>query len=150
MINIEIAPGFGGVISSDLIELAAFETFQQQAVVDADLTLVFTDDAVIRELNRHYLGKDAPTDVLSFPASENDPETGHRYIGDVIISLPRAQEQAADAGHSLQAEVQLLVVHGLLHLLGQDHAEEEEKARMWATQSQILEHLGLGHIRVRE
>ena len=75
-----------------------------------------------------YLGIDGPTDVLSFPASEMDPETGVHYIGDILISIPRAQAQADAAGHPLEAEVQLLVVHGVLHLLGHDHAQAEEKA----------------------
>jgi probable rRNA maturation factor len=88
--------------------------------------------------------------VLSFPASETDPETGARYLGDILISLPRAQTQADAAGHSLEAEVQLLVVHGVLHLIGHDHAETEEKARMWKAQAEILENLGLGQIQIRE
>jgi len=101
-------------------------------------------------LNREYLGIDAPTDVLSFPASETDPETGARYIGDILISIPRARGQATAAGHPLESEVQLLVVHGVLHLLGHDHAQAEEKARMWKAQAEILESLGLGNIRIRE
>jgi len=111
---------------------------------------VLTNDARLQQLNRDYLGIDAPTDVLSFPASETDPETGARYIGDILISMPRAQAQAETAGHSMESEVQLLVVHGVLHLLGHDHAEPEEKSRMWMAQAQILESLGLGNIQIRE
>jgi probable rRNA maturation factor len=87
---------------------------------------------------------------LSFPASESDPETGARYLGDILISVSRAAEQAKTAGYDVRDELQLLVVHGVLHLLGHDHAEAEGKARMWAAQSEVLERLGLGHIRVRE
>ncbi len=112
--------------------------------LDSELSIVLTDDARLQQLNREYLGIDAPTDVLSFPASETDPETGARYIGDILISIPRAQAQADAAGHPLESEVQLLVVHGVLHLLGHDHAEAEEKARMWKAQAEILEHLGAG------
>ncbi|MCS7010925.1 MAG: rRNA maturation RNase YbeY, partial [Anaerolineales bacterium] len=108
-----------------------------------DLTVVLTDDREIRTLNRDFLGIDAPTDVLSFPADETDPETGRRYLGDVVISLQRAQQQATEGGHSLEDEVQLLVVHGVLHLLGYDHAEEEEKAHMWKLQTEILNILGV-------
>jgi probable rRNA maturation factor len=115
-----------------------------------DLTVVLADDAMLREMNREYLGIDAPTDVLSFPASDADPETGRRYLGDVLISIPRAAAQAQAAGHSLEAEVQLLVVHGVLHLLGHDHVGTEEKARMWSAQSEVLKRLGLSHIRIRE
>lgn len=118
--------------------------------LESDLSIVLTDDARLQELNREYLGIDAPTDVLSFPASETDPETGARYIGDILISMPRAQAQADTAGHPMESEVQLLVVHGMLHLLGHDHGEPEEKARMWKAQSEILESLGLGDIQIRE
>ena len=120
------------------------------ASLDSELSIVLTDDARLRQLNRDYLGIDAPTDVLSFPASETDPETGARYIGDILISIPRAGAQADAAGHALESEVQLLVVHGVLHLLGHDHAEAEEKARMWKAQAEILERLGLGQIQIRE
>ena len=135
----------------DILERAANTTMQQQArSLDVELSIILTDDARLHELNLNYLGIDAPTDVLSFPASETDPETGVRYIGDILISIPRAQSQAEAAGHSLEAEVQLLVVHGVLHLLGHDHAEAEEKARMWKAQAEILERLGLGQIQIRE
>lgn len=117
---------------------------------DSELSIILTDDARLHELNLNYLNVDAPTDVLSFPASETDPETGARYIGDILISIPRAQAQAEAAGHPLEAEVQLLVVHGVLHLLGHDHARAKEKARMWKAQAKILERLGLGHIQIRE
>ena len=116
----------------------------------ADLTIVLTDDAQLHELNRDYLGVDAPTDVLSFPADEEDPETGVRYLGDILISIPRAKQQAEAAGHAIEAEVQLLVVHGTLHLLGHDHAKAREKARMWKAQAEVMSKLGLGHIKVQE
>jgi probable rRNA maturation factor len=149
-----------------LLERAAKAALEHQsASPDSDLTIVLTDDKRIRELNRDYLGIDAPTDVLSFPASETDgsqidgsqidgsqidPETGSPYLGDILISLPYAAKSAAQAGHPLEAEVQLLVVHGVLHLLGHDHAKVREKARMWKAQAEILESLGLGEIEIRE
>ena len=117
---------------------------------EAELSIVLSDDARLQALNRAYLGIDAPTDVLSFPATETDPETGAPYLGDILISIPRAQAQAEAAGHRFDAEVQLLVVHGVLHLLGHDHAEAKEKARMWKAQAEILEHLGLGSIQIRD
>ena len=134
-----------------LLERAAQAALEHESQTsESELTIVLTDDARLHQLNREYLGVDAPTDVLSFPASETDPETGARYIGDILISVPRAQAQADAAGHPLASEVQLLVVQGVLHLLGHDHAEAEEKARMWRAQSEILEHLGLGNIQIRE
>ena len=115
---------------------------------NADITIVLTDDRQLHELNREYLGVDAPTDVLSFPASEMDPETGMTYLGDILISIPRAAQQAQAAGHPLEAEVQLLVVHGTLHLLGYDHAEAEDKTRMWNAQAEVLSRLGLSYVKI--
>src|ERR1041384_8307666 len=147
MIHIESETPF----PQDLLERAANAALEQQAhSLDVELSIILTDDARLHELNLNYLGVDAPTDVLSFPASETDPETGARYVGDILISIPRAQAQAEAAGHSLEAEVQLLVVHGVLHLMGHDHADAEEKARMWKAQAEILEGLGLGQIQIRE
>jgi probable rRNA maturation factor len=135
----------------ELLERAATTALEHESQpLDSDLSIILTDDARLQELNLNYLGVDAPTDVLSFPASETDPETGARYIGDILISIPRAQTQADAAGHPLESEVQLLVVHGVLHLIGHDHAEAEEKARMWKAQAEILERLGLGQIQIRE
>ena len=121
----------------------------QKESPDVDLSIVLTDDKRLHGLNREYLGVDAPTDVLSFPASETDPETARRYLGDILVSIQRAGEQAKAAGHALDAEVQLLTVHGILHLLGHDHAEVEEKARMWKAQAEVLERLGLVGIEIK-
>jgi probable rRNA maturation factor len=135
----------------ELLERAANATLEHESQpVDSDLSIILTSDARLHALNFNYLGIDAPTDVLSFPASETDPESGARYIGDILISIARAQTQAETARHPLETEVQLLVVHGVLHLLGYDHAEPEEKAHMWKAQSEILASLGLGHIEIRE
>lgn len=116
----------------------------------ADLSIVLTDDRQLHELNLDYLGVDAPTDVLSFPAGEVDPETETLYLGDLAISIPRATQQAQNGGHPVEAEAQLLVVHGTLHLLGYDHSTDEEKAVMWAEQAKVLERLGLSRIKIQE
>ncbi len=148
MINIDNQQDF---LESALLERAARLTLELEAApTNADITIVLTDDAQLHELNREYLGVDAPTDVLSFPASETDPETGAPYLGDILISIPRAAQQAQAAGHPLEAEVQLLVVHGTLHLLGHDHAEAEEKARMWKAQDKVMSRLGLSRIKIQD
>jgi probable rRNA maturation factor len=152
MITIESKAKF----PAKLLERAARATLEHQsASLDSDLTIVLTDNERIQGLNRDYLGIDTPTDVLSFPASETDgsqidPETGSPYLGDILISLPYAAKSAARAGHPFEAEVQLLVVHGVLHLLGHDHAKVREKARMWKAQAEILESLGLSAVKIRE
>ena len=148
MINIDNQQDFR---ESALLERAARFTLDLEPdSADADMTIVLTDDAQLHELNREYLGVDAPTDVLSFPASETDPETGAQYLGDIIISIPRAMLQAQAGGHPLEAEVQLLVVHGTLHLLGHDHAEVEEKARMWQAQAEVMSRLGLSYVKIQD
>jgi len=151
MITIEQAAGLAPEIPIELLELAAAKTLaQQSAPENADLTIVLTDDAQLHQLNREYLHVDAPTDVLSFPSEQIDPETGSRYLGDILVSVPRAAAQAAAAGHSVAAEVQLLVVHGVLHLLGYDHVVPAEKAGMWHAQAQVLAQLGLADIQIRD
>jgi len=136
---------------SALIERAVHAALtHQKEALDVNLSVVLTDNRRLQKLNRDYLGIDAPTDVLSFPASESDPETGTRYIGDILISVPYATKGAKQAGNSLEAELQLLVVHGVLHLLGHDHAKPKEKTKMWKAQAEILKSLGLGDIVIRE
>jgi probable rRNA maturation factor len=143
MINIEIIPEFRRVFMPNILERAAHAALIQQSALDADLTLVLTGDSQVQALDQEFLGKDTSTDVLSFPSSELDPETGRRYLGDIIISVPRAEAQSVAAGHTLEAELSLLVIHGVLHLLGHDHAGAKEKARMWAAQSEVLTSLGI-------
>jgi probable rRNA maturation factor len=152
MITVVIDKGLSGPLPADLIKRAAETTLEHEfgGRARGDLTVRETGDAGIQALNRDYLGHDDPTDVLSFPADEVDPATGVRYLGDVAISIARAAEQARRAGHSLEAEAQLLVVHGVLHLLGHDHADPADKERMWAAQAEILEQLGLAGIIVLE
>ena len=147
MITIESKYDFPRALIERAVHLALKH---QKESLQANLSVVLTDSRKLRKLNRDYLGIDAPTDVLSFPASESDPETGARYIGDILISVPYAAKSAKKAGHPLEAELQLLVVHGVLHLLGHDHAKPREKARMWKAQREILTQLGLGEIQIRE
>ena len=147
MITIESKYDFPSALIKRAVQTAL--THQKESL-DVNLSVVLTDNRRLRKLNRDYLGIDAPTDVLSFPASEPDPETGARYIGDILISVPYAAKGAKQAGHPLESELQLLIVHGVLHLLGHDHAKPKEKAKMWKAQHTILIELGLGDIVIRE
>jgi len=133
---------------ADTVPVAAKMTLMHQGVSPpASLTILLTGDAALQQLNRDFMGYDIPTDVLSFPAGETMPgmaEAGmDTYLGDLAISVARAEEQAAAAGHSLADELQLLTVHGVLHLLGHDHAGAEEKAAMWAAQAAVLRQLNV-------
>ena len=141
MILIEIPDILPISIDPVFIEEAARASLQADgALLSADLTIVLADDAQLHQLNLQFLGIDAPTDVLSFPAGEVDPDTDRPYLGDVIISVERAQAQAGD--HPLEDELRLLVVHGVLHLLGHDHAVQGEKEAMWRIQREVLQQLG--------
>jgi len=147
MITIESKYDFPADLTERAVQAALAH---QKESLDVNLSVVLTDNRRLHKLNRDYLGIDAPTDVLSFPASESDPETGARYLGDILISVPYAAKGAKQAGHPLESELQLLVVHGVLHLLGHDHAKPKEKAKMWKAQREILTQLGLGDIQIRE
>ena len=131
----------------EVLRQTALATLIHQAAPDVEVAIVITDDESLQELNRRFRGIDAPTDVLAFPDDTRGPVVSApglpRYLGDIAISYPRAAEQAAEAGHPVQAELQLLVVHGVLHLLGYDDQEESERARMWAAQEAILRALGV-------
>jgi probable rRNA maturation factor len=107
--------------------------------------LTLTGDAHLQEYNRRYRGLDEPTDVLAFAAQERPvdqrfqaPPGTEDWLGDVVISLPRARQQARKARHPVNDEVRLLAVHGFLHLLGYDHAEPAEETAMTALTNRIL------------
>jgi probable rRNA maturation factor len=113
---------------------------------DTVTVLTLTGDEHLREYNRRYRGLDVTTDVLAFAAKEKPtdqrfqaPPGTDQWLGDIVISLPQARRQAKAAGHPVNDEVRLLAVHGLLHLLGYDHAESQEEARMTGLTNQILE-----------
>jgi probable rRNA maturation factor len=109
-------------------------------------SIIFTGNQKIRSYNLNYRGIDTPTDVLSFPGDELDPETGKIYLGDIMVSVPTAEAQAKSAGHSLETEISILIVHGLLHLLGYDHIDEFQKKEMWKIQDAILRDIGINTI----
>jgi probable rRNA maturation factor len=107
------------------------------------LSVVICDEEYIRTLNESYRGIDASTDVLSFSAMEIDPDDEISYLGDIVISHPIASSQALQSNHSLENELIILSIHGLLHLLGYDHSTPEEKDAMWSRQNYILGELGI-------
>lgn len=99
---------------------------------DPDVTLAFVGTKAVRTLNRKFMKKDRPTDVLSFPVGKKGPD-GRFFLGDIIVAVPVAERQGREKGHGLERELELLAVHGFLHLLGYDHfagiEEEERKVR---------------------
>ncbi len=114
----------------------------------AEVSVSFVNNAQIKELNAQYRNKDIETDVLSFVMSENgkydlDPVTGAQILGDVVISMEKAVEQADIYGHSLQREVGYLTCHSVLHLLGYDHEDNMERVRMREKEEAVMDMLGL-------
>jgi probable rRNA maturation factor len=120
-----------------------------------EATITLTDNETIREINRDHREVDKATDVLSFPLldfvdghaqiqpGDLDPDTNRVLLGDIIISVEKAQEQAENYGHSFEREMAFLTVHGMLHLLGHDHQTESEEKIMFGKQDAVLEEMGL-------
>jgi probable rRNA maturation factor len=108
---------------------------------DAEVSVLLVGDKAMRTLNRRYRGKDRTTDVLSFPLREGKfPRIQNRLLGDIVVSIPTAERQARAAGESLRAEIDRLLVHGFLHLLGYDHEQSGRGARrMEARESHLRE-----------
>lgn len=153
----------------DLLEKLLIIAGNKEEVTDGIVTLTLTDDEGIRELNRQYRGLDKPTDVLSFSliegeepdiqyndeyeASEegddgwkDEEKAGNPFsdlLGDIVISVPRAEAQAEEYGHSFERELGFLFVHGFLHLIGYDHGDEEQEREMFAKQEAVLKEAGL-------
>ncbi len=140
---------------ADDLDLRALTTLAERVMVGeavepgTSLAILVTGDEEVREMNRQFLGIDEATDVLSFPDEADDFVQGiseETLLGDIAIALPTATRQAEEAGHSLDAEVAHLLVHGILHLCGYDHEEGgEEEARMRAREEQYLGDLGHVH-----
>lgn len=142
---------------TSVIEATAEE---EHCPYEFEVNVTFTDNEGIRQINREFRELDMPTDVLSFPmvsyerpgdfsgleqdsASNFHPETGELLLGDIVISLERAREQAQEYGHSLQREICFLAAHSMLHLFGYDHMEEQERIVMEQKQENVLQSLGI-------
>ena len=125
--------------SFELVEQTAIQALEVLNKPDHELSIVLTDDAHIRVLNRDFRGKDMPTDVLSFCQMEGEPFVSPvPILGDLVISLETASRQADERGHSMDAELRILLVHGLMHLLGHDHLDAKERAEMAAAEDELL------------
>ena len=131
-----------------LVAVARFTLDQMRIHPLAELSVLLVDERTMTELHERWMGEPGPTDVLAFPMDElrpphlggnrDDPGPEPGLLGDVVLCPQVAAEQAGKAGHSTQDELELLCVHGILHLLGYDHAEPEEHAEMFGTQDQLL------------
>ncbi|MBQ3552758.1 MAG: rRNA maturation RNase YbeY [Clostridia bacterium] len=110
-----------------------------------DVSVLVVDDDTIHRMNLIYRDVDRPTDVLSFPDSEGDQliAPGSPYLGDIALSYDRAKAQADEYGHTFEREITFLVIHGLLHLMGYDHMVKADEEKMFKTQNNILEAMGI-------
>lgn len=135
---------------------------EEKCPYDCEINLTLTNNEGIRTLNQEFRGLDVPTDVLSFPMVDYEVpgdfshlelpeaknmyfnlESGELLLGDIVISVERAKEQAQEYGHSLEREISFLTAHSMLHLMGYDHMEEEEREVMEQKQEEILQKLGI-------
>ena len=131
------------VDAKSLAKLSRFVMDRMRVHPQAELCIKLVDEGTIATLNQQWMGKDGPTDVLAFPMDElrpglvnEEPEDG--VLGDLVLCYSVAERQAKEAGHAPADEVDLLTVHGILHLLGYDHAEPEEHQEMFALQARLL------------
>ena len=132
-------------LSARRVRLLADRMLRALNLEHAELSVLLTDDRGIHQLNRRYRGKDRPTDVLAFELDGTGrPGEQAPNLGDVVISLDTAARQARRKGHPLLSEVRLLLAHGLLHLLGYDHARPAQKRRMDAVTRRLVAAAGRG------
>lgn len=129
------------VEGEELVELARFVLAERKVPSEMELALLLVDEATIAGLNAEHLSSDGPTDVLAFPIDEPGESSpgGPSVLGDVVLCPSYVERQAAEHGVTLQAELRMLTVHGILHLLGMDHAEPDEERAMTALTSRLLE-----------
>ncbi len=126
-----------------LVRRAAAEALRACGGRRAGFGLVLGGDTLLRRLNRRYLAHDRPTDVLAFPASRSPRTPSDGTLGEVVISVATARRQAKVAAHSLEVELAILTVHGILHLCGHDHRSRAERSRMWKLQARVLGTVGI-------
>lgn len=153
MISIDFIDEIEEVSEQQILEIeellqhaATFENINEEA----EVSITFVDNERIKEINKEYRDKDQPTDVISFALEElGEGEVEiigadmPRFLGDIIISIPKAKEQAEEYNHSFERELGFLSLHGFLHLLGYDHMTEEDEKVMFGKQDEILQSYGL-------
>jgi len=146
-IGISVEEEFKELVDEDWARRVAQQVLKAENVTSPyEVSIVFTDSATVQRLNRDYRGVDEPTDVIAFymlPQKENAstfilPPDSVTRLGEIIISYPQAAEQASEQGHSVDKELALLIIHGILHLLGYDHQQPEEEKRMREREQQLL------------
>ena len=132
----------GVTFSEELIQAVSEQVLSEMKQLDSQLSVLVCTDAFIHPLNQTYRNKDKPTDVLSFSQREGDfGFVEDSVLGDVIISLDTAKRQAVEKEHSVEKEMCILLIHGILHLLGYDHIDEGEAEIMEAKERELLDQI---------
>ncbi len=150
-VNIELQTKDATANIKKFIQTAALTSLSMlETNNEIQLTVLLCDDAYMRNLNLTYRGIDKTTDVLSFEDRYSLPGSTVLYLGDIAISYPTAMKQTSIAGHDISAEISLLTVHGVLHLLGYDHQTIIDQKEMWSVQNHILTSLGYAGIKITE
>jgi probable rRNA maturation factor len=144
MINIDNLPGINvGEHIENVIKKAAEKVLSMEKSEGCELSIFLTDDEDIQRLNNTYRSVNKPTDVLAFAMREGaENYLNNELLGDVVVSIPRAEYQSSAYGHSLELEIALLISHGVLHLLGYDHEKKNELLVMQQKQKEVLQSLG--------
>lgn len=151
VVNVSAHPNYSSYVDEQRLRDITAKVLENERVSEAaEVSILFAGKKHIRRLNLDYLGIDHATDVLSFPADEKDPLTGRRYLGDIIVCVPVAVSQAEKSGHDATAELELLITHGLLHLLGYDHHDSAQKEAMWKLQQELISDLGIKILHITE
>lgn len=133
---------FAGAVTGKLIKMIN-DLLEEYGLSGGEAAVVIADDSYLHDLNRRFRNRDKPTDVLSFSYIDSEESPGQEHepdfaFGDIYISIDRAREQAEEADHPLEREIMLLAIHGMLHLLGYDHVEEEDAAKMRKREQELL------------
>jgi len=146
-IGISVEEEFKGLVDKDWARKIAQQVLKAENVTPPyEVSIIFTDSETVQRLNRDFRGVDEPTDVIAFymlPQKETEstfilPPDGVTHLGEIIISYPQAAEQASEQRHSVNEELALLIIHGILHLLGYDHQQPEEEKRMRQREQELL------------
>jgi len=151
-INVSIEPNLNVFLDESWLQKIAIKALEAEGITSSvEMGLVITDSKTIQKLNRNYRGDDKPTDVLAFhmiPDTSQEPEQpfvgppdGVHHLGEVVISYTQAVKQAQEQGHTVEQDLALLIVHGVLHLLGCNHEHPQESQRMRAKENDILRRL---------
>lgn len=139
MINIHFEDPENLITSRQFIKDVVAFTYLKLNLLDVEITIEIVSNERIRQLNEKYMGTNSETDVLSFNLGFQNPESGREYLGDVVISGEKTEEQAREIGHTVEKEMAILITHGILHLVGYDDQDITDKAVMFALQDKITQ-----------